>query len=91
MCVRAGGGDESDPMVFLDAPVRRSVFLVGDFERIEEVSSSIPRRPAAQTEFAAQEQELAAEETDRASDEFESPGPNSGCRSVRTISKMLRP
>ena len=34
------GDDESDPMVFQDAPVRRSVFLVGDSERIEEVLSS---------------------------------------------------
>jgi hypothetical protein len=46
-CVYAPeGDDESDPMVFQDAPVRRSVFLVGDSERIEEVSSSSCRSVA---------------------------------------------
>ncbi|WP_319446542.1 MULTISPECIES: hypothetical protein [unclassified Mycobacterium] len=38
--------DESDPMAFLDMPVGRSVFLVGDSGRIEEVSSSIPPQQA---------------------------------------------
>ncbi len=46
--------DESDPMAFLDMPVGRSVFLVGDSGRIEEVSSSIPPRQA-EAQFAAQE------------------------------------
>ncbi|ODQ91828.1 hypothetical protein [Mycolicibacterium flavescens] len=46
--------DESDPMAFLDMPVGRSVFLVGDSGRIEEVSSSIPPQQA-QAEFAAAE------------------------------------
>jgi hypothetical protein len=38
--------DESDPMAFLDMPVDRSVFLVGDSGRIEETSTSIPPRQA---------------------------------------------
>ncbi|OBF37350.1 hypothetical protein A5719_22125 [Mycolicibacterium peregrinum] len=38
--------DESDPMAFLDIPVGRSSFLVGDSGRIEEVSSSIPPQQA---------------------------------------------
>jgi hypothetical protein len=38
--------DESDPMAFLDMPVGRSVFLVGDSGRIEEVSSSVPPQQA---------------------------------------------
>src|ERR687894_224249 len=46
--------DESDPMAFLDMPVGRSVFLVGDSGRIEEVSSSVPPRQA-QARFAAAE------------------------------------
>src|SRR4051794_22524129 len=53
--------DESDPMAFLDMPVGRSIFLVGDSGRIQEVSSSIPPQQA-QAEFAAQE--LAAHDTD---------------------------
>jgi hypothetical protein len=46
--------DESDPMAFLDMPVGRSVFLVGDSGRIEEVSSSVPPRQA-EAEFTARE------------------------------------
>jgi hypothetical protein len=46
--------DESDPMAFLDMPVGRSVFLVGDSGRIEEVSSSVPPEQA-QAVFTAQE------------------------------------
>ena len=46
--------DESDPMAFLDMPVGRSVFLVGDSGRIEEVSSSVPPQQAVD-EFMAQE------------------------------------
>ena len=38
--------DDSDPMAFLDIPVGRSIFLVGDSGRIEEVSSSIPPQQA---------------------------------------------
>jgi hypothetical protein len=38
--------DESDPMAFLDMPVGRSVFLIGDSGRIEEVSSSVPPQQA---------------------------------------------
>ena len=41
-----GDIDESDPMAFLDMPVGRSVFLVGDSGRIEETSTSIPPRQA---------------------------------------------
>jgi hypothetical protein len=46
--------DDSDPMSFLDMPVGRSVFLVGDSGRIEEVSTSIPPRQARER-FIAQE------------------------------------
>jgi hypothetical protein len=46
--------DESDPMAFLEMPVGRSVFLVGDSGRIEEVSSSVPP-PQAIDRFVAQE------------------------------------
>lgn len=46
--------DESDPMAFLDMPVGRSVFLIGDSGHIEEVSSSVPPRQA-QAEFTARE------------------------------------
>lgn len=46
--------DESDPMAFLDMPVGRSVFLVGDSGRIEEVSSSIPPQQAVD-QFMAKE------------------------------------
>ena len=46
--------DESDPMAFLDMPVGRSVFLVGDSGRIEEVSSSVPPQQA-QARFTATE------------------------------------
>ncbi|MEU9507389.1 hypothetical protein AB0D32_14030 [Micromonospora sp. NPDC048170] len=38
--------DDSDPMAFLDMPVGRSVFLIGDSGRIEEVSSSVPPQQA---------------------------------------------
>jgi hypothetical protein len=50
--------DESDPMAFLDMPVGRSVFLVGDSGRIEEVSSSMPPRQAVD-QFMAKEQTAA--------------------------------
>ncbi|XVS61017.1 hypothetical protein ACQPYE_22195 [Actinosynnema sp. CA-299493] len=46
--------DESDPMAFLDLPVGRSVFLVGDSGRIEETSSSVPPGQA-EDEFTAEE------------------------------------
>jgi hypothetical protein len=46
--------DETDPMAFLELPVGRSVFLVGDSGRIEEVSSSVPP-PQAIDRFTAQE------------------------------------
>ncbi|MGX9791300.1 hypothetical protein [Mycobacterium sp. MMS18-G62] len=46
--------DESDPMAFLEMPVGRSVFLVGDSGRIAEVSSSIPPQQA-EAEFTAEE------------------------------------
>lgn len=46
--------DDSDPMAFLDIPVGRSIFLVGDSGRIEEVSSSVPPQQARDT-FSAQE------------------------------------
>jgi hypothetical protein len=46
--------DESDPIAFLDMPVGRSVFLVGDSGRIQEVSSSVPPEQA-EAEFTAAE------------------------------------
>lgn len=46
--------DESDPMAFLDLPVGRSIFLVGDSGHIEEVSSSIPPQQA-RDQFTASE------------------------------------
>jgi hypothetical protein len=46
--------DDSDPMAFLDIPVGRSVFLIGDSGRIEEMSSSIPPQ-AAVDQFMARE------------------------------------
>ncbi|MFN6547614.1 hypothetical protein [Mycolicibacterium nivoides] len=46
--------DDSDPMAFLDIPVGRSIFLVGDSGRIEEVSSSVPPQQARDA-FTAQE------------------------------------
>lgn len=46
--------DESDPMAFLDMPVGRSVFLIGDSGRIKEVSSSIPPQQA-EDQFTAEE------------------------------------
>jgi hypothetical protein len=46
--------DERDPMAFLGEPGGRSVFLVGESGRIEEVSSLIPRQQA-QAEFTAEE------------------------------------
>ncbi len=46
--------DESDPMAFLDMPVGRSVFLVGDSGRIKETSSSVPPG-VAEAEFVAEE------------------------------------
>ncbi|HET6734017.1 hypothetical protein [Mycobacterium sp.] len=58
--------DESDPMAFLDMPVGRSVFLVGDSGRIAEVSSSVPPLQA-QAEFTAEE--LSAQHTNGESDE----------------------
>jgi hypothetical protein len=60
--------DESDPMAFLDMPVGRSVFLVGDSGRIEEVSSSVPPQQA-QADFTAEER--AAQQSDGESDESE--------------------
>ncbi len=50
--------DESDPMAFLDIPVGRSTFLVGDSGRIEEVSSSIPPQQA-RDQFSADERTTA--------------------------------
>lgn len=46
--------DDSDPMAFLEMPVGRSVFLVGDSGRIEEVSSSVPPKQAVD-QFMAKE------------------------------------
>src|SRR5918998_5566604 len=54
--------DESDPMAFLDMPVGRSVFLVGDSGRIEEVSSSIPPQQAVD-QFMAKENGHAGNES----------------------------
>jgi hypothetical protein len=46
--------DESDPMAFLDMPVGRSVFLVGDTGRIKEITSSTPPQLAID-QFIAEE------------------------------------
>lgn len=46
--------DESDPMAFLDMPVGRSVFLVGETGRIKEVTTSTPPQRAI-AEFLAEE------------------------------------
>lgn len=46
--------DDDDPMAFLDMPVGRSVFLVGDLGRIKEVSTSRPPRMTRMM-FAAEE------------------------------------
>lgn len=49
--------DDTDPLAFLDIPVGRAVFLIGDSGRIEESSSSVP--PAvAYDEFARRELSL---------------------------------
>lgn len=61
--------DSSDPRAFLDMPVDRAVFLVGDSGRIEETSTSIPPRQAHQ-QFMAQE--AAARRPEGLSDEKES-------------------
>jgi hypothetical protein len=50
-------------MAFLDMPVGRSVFLVGDSGRIEEVSSSIPPQQAVD-QFMATEPPRASDEAD---------------------------
>jgi hypothetical protein len=46
--------DESDPLAFLDMPVGRAIFLVGDSGRIEESSSSVPPQQARDA-FTARE------------------------------------
>lgn len=46
--------DESDPLSFLDMPVGRAVFLIGDSGRIEESSSSVAPS-VARDRFARQE------------------------------------
>ncbi|GFG67510.1 hypothetical protein MKUB_50000 [Mycobacterium kubicae] len=50
--------DTSDPASFLDMPVGRAVFLVGDSGRVEQVSSSTPPLQARQR-FAEDERALA--------------------------------
>jgi hypothetical protein len=60
--------DESDPMAFLNMPVGRSVFLVGDSGRIEETSTSIPPRQAHERFMA---REAAAPPADHVPDEKE--------------------
>lgn len=50
--------DTSDPMAFLDMPVGRAVFLIGDSGRIEQVSSSTPPQ-VARRRFAEQERTFA--------------------------------
>jgi hypothetical protein len=61
--------DESDPMAFLEMPVGRSVFLVGDSGRIEEVSSSVPPQQAVD-QFMAQERATRAPGGETAEAEF---------------------
>lgn len=46
--------DESDPMAFLEMPVGRSVFFIGDSGRIQEMLSSVPPQQAYD-EFTAAE------------------------------------
>jgi hypothetical protein len=53
--------DESDPLAFLDMPVGRAIFLVGDSGRIEESSSSVPPQQARDA-FTAQEHAADAED-----------------------------
>jgi hypothetical protein len=48
------GVDDADPMSFVNIPVGKSVFLVGDSGRIEEVPTSIPPRQA-RDQFIARE------------------------------------
>lgn len=60
--------DESDPMAFLDMPVGRSVFLVGDSGRIEEVSSSVPPQ-VAQDSFTARERAAGSSQAGLGSEE----------------------
>jgi hypothetical protein len=60
--------DDSDPASFLDMPLDRSVFLVGDSGRIEEVSTSTPPQWARER-FTAQE--AAAEQDHGVSDDTE--------------------
>lgn len=62
--------DESDPMAFLDMPVGRSVFLVGDSGHIEEVSSSVPPQEA-EARFTARERARAGSDEARFMAEFE--------------------
>ncbi len=62
--------DESDPMAFLDMPVGRSVFLVGDSGRIEEVSSSMPPRQAVDQFMAEEHNSRADQRSVRRSAEF---------------------
>lgn len=61
--------DETDPMAFLDMPVGRSVFLVGDSGRIEEVSSSIPP-VQAEAQFTAAERSTRGGQSRSAESEF---------------------
>lgn len=60
--------DDGDPRAFLDIPVGRSVFLVGDSGRIEETSASIPPEHAHERFMA---QDAGARLTDRRADEKE--------------------
>jgi hypothetical protein len=46
--------DDSDPAAFLDMPVGRSVFLVGDTGRVKEVAGAVPP-PQAEALFTAEE------------------------------------
>jgi hypothetical protein len=59
--------DESDPTAFLNMPIGRAVFLVGDSGRIEETSTSIPPRQAHER-FMARE---VADRADSTSDDKE--------------------
>jgi hypothetical protein len=61
--------DESDPLAFLEMPVGRSVFLVGDSGRIEEVSSSVPPQQALDR-FTARERGTRPASRDMGADEY---------------------
>jgi hypothetical protein len=59
--------DDSDPLTFLDLPIGRAVFLVGDSGRVEETSTSIPPEQGHKRFIA---REIAVRRANGASDEI---------------------